>query len=50
MTTITDPDIIQAELTILKAREEHLVYELEEIRASIAVYTNELEMKEEIYD
>ena len=43
----TDPDILQSELTLLKAREEYLILELEEVRASIGIYTNELDITEE---
>lgn len=38
----TDPDILNAELAILKAREETLVLELEEVRVSIGLYQNYL--------
>ena len=44
----TDPDILNAELTILKLREEVLVLELEEVRASIGMYQNEMDLLEEI--
>lgn len=44
---ITDPDILNAELTILMAKEEELMIELENTRATIGLYQNELEVKEE---
>lgn len=47
MNTISDPDIIEAELTILKMKEEELVLELEEIRASISLYQSEVSNMEE---
>ena len=44
---IKDPDILNAELVILNAKEKELVFELEEVRATIAVYQNELDVMEE---
>lgn len=46
----TDPDILQAELVFLKAKEEYLVIELEQIRDSISIYENELYIKEDMYN
>ena len=45
---IKDPDIINAEILILKAKEEELMLELEEIRASISLYMSEVSKTEEI--
>ncbi|MCK4329896.1 hypothetical protein KAX02_08640 [candidate division WOR-3 bacterium] len=45
---ITDPDILNAEITILKLREELLVLELEEVRASIGMYQNAMDITEEV--
>lgn len=39
---IKDPDILNAELVILKAKEDELLLELEEVRASISLYQSEL--------
>lgn len=39
---IADSDILNAELVILKAKEEELMLELEEVRASISLYRSEL--------
>ena len=44
---ITDPDILKSELVFLNAKEKELVFELEEVRATIAVYQNELDIMEE---
>ena len=44
---ITDPDILNAELVILKAREDELMLELEEVRASISLYQSEMVKMEE---
>ena len=41
-----DPDILKSEITILKAKEEELMLELEEVRASISNYINVLEIME----
>lgn len=46
----TDPDIIQAELVLLKAKEEALVLELEQVRASISLYENEVFIEEDRYN
>ena len=43
----TDPDILNAELVILKAREDELILELEEVRASISLYMSEVSKTEE---
>ena len=45
--TIYDPDILKAELVILTTREEELMLELEEIRATIGMYQNEMEVVEQ---
>ena len=42
-----DYDILKSEIVILKAKEEELMLELEEVRATSAVYQHELEMMEE---
>lgn len=42
-----DPDILKAELVILKAKEEELILELEETRANIGMYQNEIDIKED---
>ena len=42
-----DPDILKAELVILKQKEEDLVITLEEVRTSISVYQKDLEGVEE---
>lgn len=42
-----DLDIMRAELVILKQKEEDLMMTLEEVRASISVYQNELDIIEE---
>lgn len=42
-----DPDILKSELVFLSAKEKELVFELEEVRATIAVFQNELDMVEE---
>ena len=47
MSTISDPDIIEAEITILKMKEEELMLELEEVRASISLYQSEVSKMEE---
>ena len=44
---IKDPDILNAELLILKSKEEELMLELEEVRASISLYQNEVSNTEE---
>ena len=44
---IKDPDILKSELVFLNAKEKELLFELEEVRATIAVYQNELEVMEE---
>ena len=44
MSIITDPDILNAEITILKTKEEELMLELEEVRASIGMYQSELDI------
>lgn len=41
-----DPDILKSEIVILKAKEEELMLELEEVRASISNYINVLEIME----
>ena len=46
----TDPDILQAELVLLKAKEEDLVIELEQVRASISIYENEKYISEDMYE
>lgn len=46
----TDPDILQAELVFLKAKEEDLAIELEQVRASISIYENEIYIEEDMYE
>ena len=50
MNTISDPDILQSELVLLKAKEEDLVIELEQIRSSISIYENEIFINEDRYN
>ena len=42
-----DLDILKAELVILNKREEELMLELEEVRATSAAYQHDLEIMEE---
>lgn len=50
MIAITDPDIIHAELVILKAKEEELMLEIEEVRANIGMHENTIEMMDNEYE
>ena len=45
---ILDPDILKSEISILKEKEEELVLELEEVRASIGSYQNKIYTTEEL--
>lgn len=45
-----DPDIMSAELILLKAKEEELVFELEQTRASIHIYENKIYINEDMYN
>ena len=45
-----DPDILKSEITILKEKEEELKLELEQVRASISAYENEMYILEELND
>ena len=44
---LKDHDILNAELVILKEKEEELMLELEEVRASISLYQSEVTNNEQ---
>lgn len=48
MNTTLDPDILKSEINILKLKEEELMLELEEVRASIGSYQNKIDTMEEL--